>query len=397
MPAATTFKRIRKVTNLPRLGFNEDHERFRESVTTFLQREVVPNITKWEKAGIVDKRLFRTAGASGFLAFDVAEEYGGGGVEDFRYNAILQEEACRLGVWNAIVGFVLQSDVAVPYFRDAGNEEQLRRWLPGICDGSIVTAIAMTEPGMGSDLASMRTSAIRDGQHYVVNGSKTFITNAHNCDLVIVACKTDPTERHKGMSLLVVEADRDGFERGRNLDKIGQHAADTGELFFHEVRVPIENLLGSEGDGFKQLVTKLARERTSISVTAVAQATAAFDLGLSYALEREAFGQPIGHFQHNRFLLAEIKTEIDIARVFVDSVIDALNRHELSAQTAAEAKWWTSELCNCVVDRCLQLHGGYGYMEDYPIARLYRDVRVGTIYGGTTEIMKEIIGKSLGL
>jgi alkylation response protein AidB-like acyl-CoA dehydrogenase len=238
---------------------------------------------------------------------------------------------------------------------------------------------------------------VRDGDHYVVNGSKTFISSAFNCDLVIVAVKTDPTQRHRGMSLIVVDTDTPGFERGRRLDKVGQHAWDTGELFFTDVRVPVENLLGTEGEGFTQLVTKLPRERLYGAISALASAEAAFDLGLAYAKEREAFGRPIGSFQHNRFVLAEMRTELDIARVFLDRQIEALNTATLTAETAAEAKWWISELAKRVVDHCLQLHGGYGYMEEYPIARLYRDVRIMTIYGGTTEIMKEIIGRSLGV
>jgi acyl-CoA dehydrogenase len=255
----------------------------------------------------------------------------------------------------------------------------------------------MTEPTTGSDLAGIRTTAVRDGGDYVINGAKTFISSAFLSDLVIVACKTDPTERHRGMSMIVVETDRPGFERGRNLDKVGQHASDTGELFFSDVRVPVANRLGEEGSGFLQLVTKLPRERLGIAVGAVAAAEVAFQLGLDYAKERQAFGQPIGSFQYNRFMLAELRTEIDIARVFVDHQLQALNDRTLSAETAAEAKWWTTELLKRVVDRSVQLHGGYGYMEEYPIARLYRDTRIMTIYGGTTEIMKEIIGRSLGV
>jgi alkylation response protein AidB-like acyl-CoA dehydrogenase len=358
---------------------------------------MVPNNEKWERAGIVDRELFHKAGAAGYLGIDVPQEYGGGGTPDFRYNAIMMEEAARLGVTSAYTGISLHNEVCIPYFVEGCNEEQKARWLPGICDGSLVLAVGMTEPTTGSDLASIRTTAVRDGDDYVINGSKTFISSAFNCDLVILACKTDPTQRHRGMSLIVVEADRPGFERGRNLEKVGQHAADTGELFFNDVRVPAANLLGDEGSGFTQLVTKLPRERLGIAMGAVAMAEAAFQLGLDYAKEREAFGQPIGSFQHNRFKLAEMRTEIDIARVFVDRQLAALNERTLSAETAAEAKWWTTELCKRVVDTCLQLHGGYGYMEEYPIARMFRDTRITTIYGGTTEIMKEIIGRSLGV
>jgi alkylation response protein AidB-like acyl-CoA dehydrogenase len=380
-----------------RSGFDETHELFREGVASFFEKEFVPHNETWEQAGIVDRDVYRAAGAAGYLGIDAPEEYGGGGSNDFRFNAIMMEEAARLGVTSAYTGISLHNDVCVPYFLEGCTDEQKARWLPGICDGSLVLAVAMTEPTMGSDLASMRTTAVRDGDDYVINGSKTFISSAFNCDLVIVACKTDPSQRHRGMSLIVVESDRPGFERGRNLDKMGQHAADTGELFFTDLRVPAANLLGEEGTGFAQLVTKLPRERLGIAVGAVASAEAAFQLGLAYAKEREAFGQPIGSFQHNRFRLAEMRTELDIAQVFVDRQLEAINERTLTAETAAEAKWWTTELCKRVVDGCLQLHGGYGYMEEYPISRLYRDVRIMTIYGGTTEIMKEIIGRSLGV
>lgn len=380
-----------------RPGFDETHELFRESFATFLEREVVPHAERWEAAGVVDRDLFRKAGAAGFLGLDVPEEFGGGGVSDFRYNAIIAEEAARLGVSTSVSGLGLHNDVCVPYFLEGANDERKQRWLPGIADGSLVLAVAMTEPTTGSDLASIRTTALRDGDDYIINGSKTFISSAFNCDLVIVACKTDATQRHRGISLIVVESDRPGFERGRNLDKMGQHGADTGELFLSDVRVPVANLLGKEGEGFFQLVTKLPRERLIIAVGAVAMAEYAFKLGLDYSTEREAFGQPIGSFQHNRFKLAEMRTEIDIARVFVDRQLEALNDKTLSAEVAAEAKWWTTEMLGRVVDASLQLHGGYGYMNEYAISRLYRDVRIMRIYGGTTEIMKEIIGRSLGL
>jgi alkylation response protein AidB-like acyl-CoA dehydrogenase len=385
------------MNNELRHGFDDTHELFRESFRSFLEREVVPHHPKWEREGIVDRGLYTQAAAAGFLGLDAPEEFGGGGSSDFRFNGIISEEAARLGVFSSVIGISLHNDVCLPYFLESATQEQRERWLPGICDGSLVTAVAMTEPGAGSDLAAVRTAAVRDGDEYVINGSKTFISNAFNCDLVIVACKTDPSAGHRGMSLIVVEADQPGFERGRNLDKIGQHAADTGELFFHDVRVPVTNRLGDEGAGFVQLMTKLPRERLTIAIGAVAQAEAAFQLGLTYAKERQAFGQAVGSFQYNKFTLAEMRTEIDIARIFVDHQIDALNNGTLSAEVAAEAKWWTTELCVRVVDRCLQLHGGYGYMEEYPIAAAYRDVRIMTIYGGTTQIMKEIIGRGLGL
>jgi alkylation response protein AidB-like acyl-CoA dehydrogenase len=275
--------------------------------------------------------------------------------------------------------------------------EQQARWLPGICSGELITAIAMTEPGIGSDLASMSTTALRDGDDYVVNGSKTFITNGINADLVITAVKTDPSERHRGMSLVVVERGMAGFERGRNLDKVGMHAQDTAELFFTDVRVPVANRLGDEGAGFRHLVTNLPQERLSIAATGVAAARAAFDQTLAYVKERQAFGQPVGSFQNSRFRMAEMATETEIAQSFIDRCVLALNAGELTADEAAMAKWWCTELQGRVVDACVQLHGGYGYMTEYPVARAYADARITRIYGGTTEIMKEIIGRSLGL
>ena len=342
------------------------------------------------------RSLFTAAGAAGFLGMAVPEEYGGGGVDDFRYNLIIGEEVQRSGTGGAGLGITLHNDICLPYFLSLANEEQKARWLPGICSGELITAIAMTEPGIGSDLASMGTTAIRDGDHYVVNGSKTFITNGINADLVITAVKTDPSQRHKGMSLLVLERGMDGFERGRNLDKVGLHSQDTAELFFNDVQVPVANLLGSEGQGFVHLVHNLPQERLSIAAAGVAAAEAALGWTLAYVNERTAFGQPIGGFQNSRFKLAEMRTEIDIGRVFVDRCVEALNDGDLTAEEAAEAKWWCTELQKRVVDTCVQLHGGYGYMLEYPIARAYVDARITTIYGGTTEIMKEIIGRSLG-
>jgi alkylation response protein AidB-like acyl-CoA dehydrogenase len=382
---------------MQRTLYDETHELFRQSFRSFVHREVVPHVQDWERAGIVDKAAFKKAGQSGFLGMAVPEQYGGAGESDFRFNAVMAEEFCRAQVGSSASSILIHNDTCLPYFLSAANEEQRQRWLPGICSGEYVTAIAMTEPGAGSDLASISTTAIRDGDHYVLNGTKTFITNGHNSDLVIVACKTDPTQRHAGMSLIVVEAGTEGFERGRKLDKIGQHSQDTAELAFINARVPVANLLGEEGTGFKQLVEHLPQERVSIAVLAVAHAEAAFEGTLDYCKSRKAFGQPIGSFQHNRFTLAEMRTELDLGRVYVDQQVQALNSGQLSADDAAKAKWWCTEMSWRVLDRCLQLHGGYGYMEEYPIARAWRDGRVPTIYGGTTEIMKEIIGRSLGV
>ncbi|MFZ4718089.1 MAG: acyl-CoA dehydrogenase family protein [Ilumatobacteraceae bacterium] len=377
--------------------FEDEHELFRESFRTFLQREVVPHNDEWEHAGIVDRGVFRAAGSAGFLGMAAPESLGGGGVTDFRYNQIIAEELQQQDINAAGLGMTLHNDICLPYFLHQTNDEQRERWVPGICAGTSITAVAMTEPGIGSDLASMTTTAIRDGDHYVVNGSKTFITNGINADLIITAVKTDPTQRHAGMSLLVLERGMEGFERGRNLDKIGMHAQDTAELFFTDVRVPVANRLGEEGQGFRYLTANLAQERLSIAITAVAAARRAFDISLAYAKERKAFNQPIGSFQHNRFTLAEMSTEIDIAQAYIDRSVEALNADELTADDAAKAKWWCTELQGRVIDAGVQLHGGYGFMTEYPIARAYADARITRIYGGTTEIMKEIIGRSLGV
>jgi alkylation response protein AidB-like acyl-CoA dehydrogenase len=381
---------------MQRTIFEEEHEQFRTSVRAFFEREAVPYIKDWEREGLIDRSLFKKAGASGFLAMSAPEEFGGGGVDDFRYNLVIDEEVQYLGLGGAGLGLTLHNDICLPYFLSLANEEQKARWLPGICSGELITAIAMTEPGIGSDLASMSTTAIRDGDHYIVNGAKTFITNGINADLVITAVKTDPAQKHRGMSLLVLERGMAGFDRGRNLEKIGLHSQDTAELFFHDVRVPVENRLGDEGTGFTSLVTNLPQERLSIAVAGVAAARAALDWTIAYCRDRKAFGQPIGNFQNSRFVLAECETEVRIGQSFIDDCVLALNDHQLSAEEAAMAKWWCTELQKKVVDRCLQLHGGYGYMMEYPIARAYVDARVTTIYGGTTEIMKEIVGRSLG-
>ncbi len=379
------------------LTFEEEHDMFRDSFRSFVDKEMVPNVEAWERAGIMDRDVFRKAGASGFLGMAVPEEHGGGGVDDFRYNLIIGDELMRAHVGAAGLGITLHNDVNLPYFLHLCNEEQKTRWLPGIVSGELVTAIAMTEPGIGSDLAGMKTAAIRDGDEYVVNGSKTFITNGINADIVITAVKTDPSQRHAGMSLVVLERGMAGFDRGRNLDKIGMHAQDTAELFFSDVPVPVANLLGEEGKGFSYLVTKLPQERLSIAATGVAAARQALEWTLEYTRERKAFGQEVASFQNSRFRLAEMATEVEIAQTFLDRCVLALNDGELTAEEAAMAKWWCTELQKRVIDTCVQLHGGYGYMLEYPIARAYADARVTTIYGGTTEIMKEIIGRSLGL
>jgi len=377
--------------------YEPDHDAFRETVRRFVTKEIAPRHVEWEAAGIVPRELYTAAGAQGLLGMAVPEEFAGGGQPDFRFNAILGEEVVAAGVAGSGNGLCLQNDVCLPYFLDLATPEQKARWLPGIASGELITAIAMTEPGVGSDLASMTTTARREGDVYIVNGAKTFITSGINADLVITAVKTDPTQKHKGMSLLVIERGMPGFERGRNLDKLGQHAQDTAELSFTDVRVPVANLLGEEGRAFAHLVDRLPQERLGIAVAGVAGAAAALAMTLEHVKSRTAFGQPVGSFQNSRFTLATIATEVDIAQHFVDDCIRALNAGELTAVDAAKAKWWCTELQGRAVDAGLQLHGGYGYMTEYPIARAYADARITRIYGGTTEIMKEVIGRDLGL
>ena len=375
--------------------YEQEHEDFRATVRAFMEKEVVPHHDQWEKDGQVSRDVWLRAGEQGLLCFDVDEEYGGAGVKDFRYNAIVAEEITRVGAGG--LGFPVHTDVIVPYISSLATPEQKQRWLPGLVSGELISAIAMTEPGAGSDLQGVRTSAVDKGDHYVLNGSKTFISNGIISDLVIVVARTDPDAGHQGISLLVVERGMPGFERGRNLEKLGLKAQDTAELFFDNVAVPKENLLGEEGSGFVSLMVNLPQERLSIAAIAVAAIEHVLDLSLAYAKEREAFGKPIGKFQHNRFVLAEMATEAHIARVFVNDCILKLNAGEVDASLASMAKWWTTELQKKVVDQGLQLHGGYGYMTEYPIAKAYADSRIQTIYGGTTEIQKEIIGRSLGL
>ncbi|TMQ95628.1 acyl-CoA dehydrogenase [Actinomadura soli] len=375
--------------------YTEEHDAFRDMVRSFIAKEAAPHHEQWEKDGIVSREVWLAAGRAGLLGIDMPEEHGGGGNPDYRYYVIFNEELARAGIHGP--AFAVHNDINGGYLRQLCTDEQQARWFPGYCSGEIITAIAMTEPAAGSDLQGIKTTAIRDGDDYVLNGSKTFISNGILADLVIVVAKTDPSAGAKGVSLLVVERGMDGFERGRNLDKVGLHAQDTAELFFDNVRVPAANLLGEEGQGFIYLMRNLARERLSIGATAQAAAEAAFEQTLEYCKNREAFGRPIGKFQHNRFTLAEMKTELTVTRAFTDQCIVKEGAGELSAEEAAMLKYWNTELLKTVVDRCVQLHGGYGYMTEYPIAKAYQDVRIQTIFGGTTEIMKEIIGRSLGV
>ncbi|MGC5016211.1 acyl-CoA dehydrogenase family protein [Streptosporangium sp. DT93] len=375
--------------------FEEEHQLFRETVREFLAREVAPHHDRWEKDGIVPRDVWKKAGEIGMFGFGVPEEFGGAGIKDFRYNAVIVEEVMTIGATG--LGYSLHNDVMAPYFVDLTDDGQKARWLPGFVSGELITAVGMSEPGAGSDLQGIRTTAVRQGDDYLLNGQKTFITNGINSDLVVVVAKTDPEAKARGISLLVVERGMEGFTRGRNLEKIGMHAQDTAELFFDNVRVPAANLLGpQEGQGFFQLMANLPQERLSIAVMAVAAAETVLRTTIEYCKSRTAFGRNIGSFQNTRFVLAELDTEVDIARHYVDRCILALNAGELTAVDAAKAKWWTTELQTRVIDRCLQLHGGYGYMMEYPVAKAWVDSRVQTIYGGTTEIMKEIIGRSFG-
>ncbi|MFE9059827.1 acyl-CoA dehydrogenase family protein [Streptomyces mutabilis] len=378
---------------LKRELYGPDHEAFRETVRAFLAKEVAPHHERWEKDGVVDREVWRSAGRQGLLGLAVGEEYGGGGTEDFRYSAVLIEEFARAGASGPALS--LHNDIVGPYLTRLATEEQKRRWLPGFVSGDLVTAIAMTEPGAGSDLQGIRTTATDRGDHYLLNGSKTFISNGILADLVIVVARTTPEGGSGGQSLLVVERGADGFERGRNLDKIGQKAQDTAELFFDDVRVPKENLLGEENRAFTYLMGNLAQERLAIAVGAAAAAEEILDVTQRYVKEREAFGRPLAALQHVRFEIAEMATEAAVTRTFLDRCVVEHSRGRLDAVHASMAKWWATELQKRVVDRCLQLHGGYGYMSEHRVARAFLDGRVQTIYGGTTEIMKEIIGRSL--
>jgi acyl-CoA dehydrogenase len=377
--------------------FEREHTAYRKSFATFLQREVVPHYAEWEAAGIVPRDLFTKMGEHGFLSMAVPEEYGGPEVDDFRYNAVIAEEAAYAMVSNAIAGPQLHTDIVLPYLLKAGTEEQKQRWLPNIASGESILAIAMTEPGTGSDLAGITTRAERDGDYYVINGAKTFITNGINANQVLTAVKTDPEAGHGGISLILVDTETPGFSRGRKIAKIGQHASDTAELFFSDCRVPVENLLGEEGTGFYQMMDKLVPERLSLAISSLAGAEQALEITLDYVKQRTAFGRPIGSFQNSRFVLAELQTKVTISRVFIDALIDRQSRNEVSVAEAAMAKYWTTDLLGEVTDKGLQLHGGNGYTEDYPISRAWIDARLNRIYAGTNEIMKELIGRTMGL
>jgi len=377
---------------LPRTIFEQDHEIFRDAVRKFMDKEIAPHHEQWEKDGEVDRDLWRKAGAQGLLCTTMPEDFGGGG-GDFRHAAIVLEELSRLNASGP--GWAVHSDIVAPYILHYGSDAQKQRWLPRMATGEAVGAIAMTEPGTGSDLQGVKTRCVQDGNELVIDGQKTFITNGQHADFVVVVAKTDPEKGAHGTSLVIVEADREGFARGRNLDKIGLKAQDTSELFFDEVRVPPDNMLGEENKGFAYLMEELPQERLIIAVQAVAAAEAAYSWTAEYVKDRKAFGQRILDFQNTRFKLAEVKSEIAVGRAFVDRCIEAHVGGGLDIENAAIAKLWATEMQGRVVDTCLQLFGGYGYMSEYPIARAYADARVQRIYGGTSEVMKELIGRTI--
>jgi alkylation response protein AidB-like acyl-CoA dehydrogenase len=380
------------MTSVPRTIFSEEHDIFRASVRRFVEKEIVPHHTQWEKDGQVSREVWLKAGEAGLLCASMPEEYGGGG-GDRRHSIVVMEELARVGASGP--GFGLHSEIVAPYILAYGSADQKRAWLPRMASGEAIGSIAMTEPGTGSDLQAVRTTARPDGNELVVNGAKTFITNGYMSDLVIVVARTEPDAGAKGISLVVVETGTPGYRKGRKLEKLGLKAQDTAELFFDDVRVPMTNLLGEPGQGFRYLMQELAWERLQVAIMAVANMEAAIDWTLAYTKERKAFGRPIAEFQNTRFELAEVKTEAVVARTFVDRCIELMADGGLDAATAAMAKWWCSDLQCRVLDRCLQLHGGYGYMWEFPIARSYADARVQRIYAGTNEIMKEVIARTL--
>ena len=378
---------------IPRTIFSDEHRQFAESLDRFIEVEVAPNYERYEEQGYIDREVWLKAGESGYLCTSTPEEYGGAGADKL-YSVVLFEQPARRAVQN-LLGMLLHSEIVAPYLLHYGSEFLKRKYLPRMATGELIGAIAMTEPAAGSDLQGIRTTAVRDGDHYVLNGSKTFITNGFHCDLVIVVAKTDPGKGAKGTSLFVVDTTMAGFSKGRRLKKIGMKAQDTGELFFDNVRVPVDNLLGQENRGFAYLMTELPWERLQIAITAVAQMEAAIDWTSLYCRERRAFGKEIMQFQNTQFTLAETMTEVQIARVFIDRCIELHIKGELDATAASMAKYWCTDLQSKVLDACLQLHGGYGYMWEYPIARAWADSRVARIYGGSNEIMKELIARQL--
>ena len=378
--------------HIARTVYREDHEQFRATARRFLERECLPKQAQWDEAGVVDRETWLKAGREGLLCVTLPVEYGGGG-GDFGHASVMAEETARLGLSGP--GFAVHSDIIVPYIARVGNEKQKQKWLPGACSGELISAICMTEPGTGSDLKAVRTTAIRDGDEYVINGSKTFISNGLNADIIIVVCKTDPNAGAKGVSLIVVEANRPGFRRGRKLKKVGQYAQDTAELFFDDVRVPVSNLLGEEGKGFAYLMGELPQERLSIAVSAAARLEAALEQTLEYVKSRKAFNQTVWDFQNTKFKLADIKAQAVAVRLMIDHYLAEHLRRRLTLQEAAIAKLFATETLGKALDEMVQLHGGYGYMLEYPIARSFVDMRVTRIYGGTSEVMRDLISRQL--
>ena len=380
---------------MPRNIYGPEHEDFRASVSEFVERTLRPRAEQMLEVKSIDRDIWKEAGSQGLFGLDIPEEFGGMGAEDYRFNAVSAEV---INGFNAAVGscFGIHSDVCPPYIVDLGTQEQKERWLPAMAAGEKICAIAMTEPGGGSDLAALKTSAVRDGDHWILNGSKTFITNGYQADLVIVATRTDPTKGAKGITLFMVEDGMEGFTRGRKLDKVGQEESDTAELFFQDVRVPDSNRIGDEGMGFIAMMQRLPQERVGAAAANVAHAKQILLETIEYAKERKAFGQAIGSFQHNKFKLAEMVTAIEVAEAYVDDCIEAHAKGELTAVDAAKAKWWSAQVQNDVLDHCVQIYGGYGFMNEYRVARAWRDARVTKIWAGSNEIMKELIGRDLG-
>ncbi|MEU7691181.1 acyl-CoA dehydrogenase family protein [Microbispora hainanensis] len=376
--------------------YGEDHEAFRDSVRQFVIRSVAPRAEEFIERRLIDREVWREAGRQGFLGLEVPEEYDGAAAGDYRFNAVLIEELAGVGMALAS-SFGIHFDVVAPYLVELTTDEQKKRWLPPFCSGELITAIGMTEPSGGSDLAALRTTAVRDGSDWIIDGSKTFITNGYQADLVVVAARTSPEKRAKGITLFAVEEGMPGFHRGRKLDKVGQPEADTAELFFEGVRVPAANVIGEVDRGFIAMMERLPQERLGSAVTNISHAAAVLAETLSYVKERKAFGQAIGSFQYNKFTLADLVTKVEVTRAYVDQCVAAHTARELTAVDAAKAKMWTAEVQNQVIDACVQLYGGYGYMKEYRVARAWADARVTRIWAGSNEIMREIIGRDLGL
>ncbi|GEK79025.1 acyl-CoA dehydrogenase family protein [Agrococcus baldri] len=375
--------------------YDEDHQAFRETVREFVARHVAPNLAQWEADGLIDRELYRTMGAAGLVGLAIGEQYGGMGVDDYRFRMIISEELSKVGAASVNATFGVHDDIVLAYLLDLATDEQRQRWLPPMATGESIAAIGMTEPDAGSDLQGIRTNAVADGDDWVLNGSKTFITNGFHADKVLVFARTDPEAGSRGFTLFLVENGMAGFERGRKLEKLGLHSQDTAELFFRDVRVPAANVVGQVGMGLIHMMERLPRERLSIAGGALSSAEAAYAWGRDYVFQRKAFGGLVGDLPTVRFTLAELETELDVARAYIERCILALNDGDLTTADASKAKWWATELEQRVITKSLQLHGGYGFMEEFPIARAFRDSRVQSIYGGTTEIMKEIIARDI--